>query len=238
MELKEELKMLAKKINIEIEDEQADKFLKYMDLLIEWNEKINLTAITEKKEIILKHFIDSLTIIEKIPENATVLDLGTGAGFPGIPISIIKNNCKILLVDSLNKRINFLNIVKEELNLKNVETLHSRAEEIGKNKLYRENFDIVVSRAVANLTVLSEYMLPLVKIGGMCICMKGPNIDEELSNSKYAIKVLGGVISEIEQSCLPDSDIKRNIICISKKENTPNRYPRKAGQPMKEPLIK
>lgn len=238
MELKEELKMLAKKINVEISDEQADLFLKYMDLLLEWNEKINLTAITEKDEIILKHFIDSLTIIDKIPEDANVLDLGTGAGFPGIPIAIIKKEAKILLVDSLNKRINFLNIVKGELDLKNVETLHSRAEEIGKNKLYREGFDIVVSRAVANLTVLSEYIIPLIKIGGKGICMKGPNIDQELTDSKYAIEVLGGVISKIEECCLPDSDIRRNIICINKKEHTPNKYPRKAGQPVKDPLIK
>ena len=238
IELKEELKRLAKKIDININNEQADKFLKYMDLLLEWNEKINLTAITEKNEIILKHFIDSLTIIKDIPNNSKMLDLGTGAGFPGIPIAIMKDDSQILLVDSLNKRINFLNIVIENLELENVKTLHSRAEEIGKNKMYREKYDIVVSRAVANLTVLSEYNLPLVKVGGMGICMKGPNIEEELKNSKYAISILGGEIDKIEQCILPDSDIVRNIILIKKKENTPIKYPRKAGQPVKEPLMK
>ena len=214
IELKEELKRLAKKIDININNEQADKFLKYMDLLLEWNEKINLTAITEKNEIILKHFIDSLTIIKDIPNNSKMLDLGTGAGFPGIPIAIMKDDSQILLVDSLNKRINFLNIVIENLELENVKTLHSRAEEIGKNKMYREKYDIVVSRAVANLTVLSEYNLPLVKVGGMGICMKGPNIEEELKNSKYAISILGGEIDKIEQCILPDSDIVRNILSL------------------------
>ena len=207
-----------------------------MNLLLEWNEKINLTAITDPNEVILKHFIDSLTINKYIKENSTLADVGTGAGFPGIPLKILRPDLKITLVDSLNKRINFLNEVINKLNLVNIETVHSRIEDFGKDKKYRESFDFVTARAVANLAVLSEYLLPIAKVGGQCVCMKGSSVEEELSNGKNAIKVLGGKIKNIDEFVLPDSDMSRNVIIIDKIKNTPNKYPRKAGIPVKEPL--
>ena len=175
---------LGNQINIVFKEEQIRKFYTYMNLLIEWNNKINLTAITEPNEIIIKHFIDSLTILKYFEDKETVIDVGTGAGFPGIPIKIMKENVKVTLLDSLNKRINFLNEVIEQLELKNIETVHSRIEDFGRNKKNREKFDVVTSRAVANLTTLSEYMVPLTKIGGKCICMKGLNVEEEIEKSE------------------------------------------------------
>ena len=207
-----------------------------MNLILEWNEKINLTAITEPSDIILKHFVDCLTIKKYINKNEKIVDIGTGAGFPGIPLAIMNKENEFTLVDSLNKRINFLNEVKENLDLKNVITIHSRAEEFGQNKIYREKFDIAVSRAVANLTTLSEYMLPLIKLGGKSICMKGSEINEELEHSKKAIKILGGKIEKIENFELADTNNKRNIITISKIEKTPEKYPRKPGTPAREPI--
>ncbi len=237
---KEEFKKVfmeyVKKIDIDINEEQINKFYDYMNLLIEWNKKINLTAITDYNEIILKHFVDSLTINKCIKENNYVVDVGTGAGFPGIPLKIIRDDIKIVLVDSLNKRINFLNEVIKELNLKNIETVHARAEEFGRNKKYRQKFDIATSRAVANLSTLSEYMIPLVKINGRCICMKGKEIKEELKDSLNAIKVLGGKVENVEEFELADNDINRSIIYILKEKDTPNKYPRKAGTPSKDPI--
>ena len=215
---------------------QEDNFNKYMDLLLDWNEKINLTAITDKDDIILKHFIDSLTIEKYIKDNDKVIDLGTGAGFPGIPIKIKNENIDVTLVDSLNKRVNFLNEVIKELNLRDITAIHSRIEDLAHNKNYREKYDVVTSRAVANMSTLSEYMLPFAKIGGICICMKGPNVDEELENAKGAIKKLGGKIEKVESLTLPDSDIERNIVIIKKISQTDKKYPRKAGTPSKEPL--
>ncbi len=226
----------AKKINLMFTEEQLNQFYKYMNLLIEWNKKINLTAIVEPKEIILKHFIDSLTINTYIKENQSLVDVGTGAGFPGIPIKIYRPNLKVVLVDSLNKRINFLNEVIKELDLKNIMTVHSRIEDFGKDNKYRENFDVVTARAVANLSVLSEYLVPLSKIGGTCICMKGNEISEECDNGKNAIKLLGARILRVDKFELPDSDISRNIIVLEKTNNTPSKYPRKAGIPNKEPI--
>lgn len=230
------LKEKASEININLDDEQLEKFYLYMNLLIEWNEKINLTAITEPNDIILKHFIDSLTILTEIKPNSTVVDVGTGAGFPGIPLKIANNSLKITLVDSLNKRINFLNDVIDKLQLKNIETIHARAEEIGKNKKFRENFDIATSRAVANISTLSEYLVPLVKQGGNIIIMKASDADEEIESGKNAIKVLGGKIKNIEKFNLPQTDIGRTIINVEKKLKTPSQYPRKAGLPAKQPL--
>lgn len=215
---------------------QQKQFEKYKDLLLEWNEKINLTAITEEDDIILKHFIDSMTILKYIDENSSIVDVGTGAGFPGIPVKIANSSIDVTLVDSLNKRLIFLEEVIKNLNLEKIKTVHSRAEEFGQNKIYREKFDIATSRAVANLSVLVEYLLPLVKVGGKCICMKGSDIEEELKNSKEAIKTLGGQIEQVEEFTLPDSDIKRNIIVIKKIKQTPNKYPRKPGVPSKNPL--
>ena len=223
-------------LNLNLSVEQKLKFYKYMNMLLEWNSKINLTAITDPEEIILKHFIDSLTIYKNLTRGAKIVDVGTGAGFPGIPLAIIDENLKFTLVDSLNKRLIFLSEVKRELKLDNLEIIHSRAEEIGQNKNYREKFDIATSRAVANLSTLSEYLLPLIKISGKCICMKATNIEEEINQAKDAIEILGGKIIDIEKFKLPQSDIDRTIITISKIKSTPNKYPRKAGTPSKDPM--
>lgn len=231
-----ELLSQAQKIEIELNEEQIDIFYRYKQLLIEWNKKMNLTAITETKDIILKHFIDSLTIMKYIKENQKVIDVGTGAGFPGLPLKIANPTLNIVLIDSLNKRINFLNEVINQNNLKNIKAIHNRIEQTAREEQYREGFDIVTSRAVANLAVLAEYMLPFAKIGGKCICMKGSEIEEELENSKNAIKLLGGKIIKIDSFELPQDNIKRNIIIIEKEKNTPNKYPRKPGTPSKEPL--
>ena len=237
IEFIEKIKKQAQKIGVNITDEQAEKFYSYTNMLLEWNEKINLTAITELDEIIQKHFIDSLTIDKYLKENASIIDVGTGAGFPGIPLKIVRDDISVTLLDALNKRINFLNEVIEQNELTNIKTMHARAEETGKNKNLRESFDIATSRAVAPLNILVEYLLPLVKIGGKCICMKGSNAKEEIENSRKAINILGGKIEKIEELELPDSDIKRTIIVIKKEKNTPSKYPRKAGTPSKMPIV-
>ena len=226
----------SSKLQVKLNEKQKEQFFEYMNLLIEWNEKINLTAIIEPKEIILKHFIDSITISKYIKENSYVADIGTGAGFPGIPLKILRDDINIVLVDSLNKRINFLNEVIEKLELKNITTIHARAEEFGRNKEYREKFDIVTSRAVANLSTLSEYLLPIAKINGKCLCMKGPAAGEEIEKAQNAIKILGGRINNVYEFELSNSDIERTIIEIEKINKTASKYPRKAGIPSKEPL--
>ena len=228
----------VQKLKIYINNDQIQKFHIYMELLLEWNKKINLTAITDESEIILKHFVDSLTVLKYIDEKDKIIDVGTGAGFPGIPIAIMMPNVKITLLDSLNKRISFLNEVIKELDLKNVETIHSRSEDCGKDMLFREKYNIALARAVANLSTLSEYLLPFVKIKGKMVCMKGSEIEEELKNAEYTIKVLGGKVVQRDEFVLPGSDIKRNIIVVEKEQFTPKMYPRKAGLPAKEPIIK
>lgn len=235
-EFKREFEKYLEKMSISLNKEQYDQFYAYMVLLIEWNEKINLTAITEPQEIILKHFVDSLTIAKYIEEGKTIIDMGTGAGFPGIPLKIYRNDVKVVLADSLNKRIKFLNGVIEKLQLKNIETIHCRAEELGKNKEYREKFDYATSRAVANLSTLSEYLLPFVKLNGSGIFMKTMEIDEELENAKKAIKILGGRIEKVDKFEIPESDLGRSIIIVKKEKQTPSKYPRKPGTPAKEPL--
>jgi 16S rRNA methyltransferase gidB len=232
----EEMLEKSKILGVRFSVEQIEQFYKYMNLLIEWNEKMNLTAITEPKEIILKHFIDSITILKYIDDNSKLVDVGTGAGFPGVPLSIMNPTLKITLVDSLNKRLIFLQEVVKELNLKNIEIVHARAEEFGQNKNCREKFDIATSRAVANLATLSEYLVPLVKIDGKIISMKASNAKEEINDAKKAIEVLGGKIEKIEEFDLPESDIGRTIIIIDKNKCTPAIYPRKAGTPAKEPI--
>ena len=232
----EEMSKKSKILGVRFSVEQIEQFYKYMNLLIEWNEKMNLTAITEPKEIILKHFIDSITILKYIDDNSKLVDVGTGAGFPGVPLSIMNPTLKITLVDSLNKRLIFLQEVVKELNLKNIEIVHARAEEFGQNKNYREKFDIAVSRAVANLSVLAEYLLPAVKVGGQVICMKGSQVEEELNDAKFALKELGGKIKSVDEFCLPGTDMKRNVIIVEKIKETPKKYPRKAGTPAKQPL--
>lgn len=235
-EFSEKIKEYMNKINIEISDKQIEKFFDYMNLLLEWNEKINLTAITEPEDIILKHFVDCATILKYIKDEDKIIDIGTGAGFPGIPLKILNEKLDITLIDSLNKRINFLNEIINKLDLKNIVAIHARAEELARNKEYREKFDIATSRAVANLSTLSEYMLPFVKKDGMVISMKGSNIEEEVKNAKKAIKILGGEIEKIDNLNLANTNNIRNIITIKKVVKTPKEFPRKAGKPSKEPI--
>ena len=235
-EFPEKIKEYMNKINIEISDKQIEKFFDYMNLLLEWNEKINLTAITEPEDIILKHFVDCATILKYIKDEDKIIDIGTGAGFPGIPLKILNEKLDITLMDSLNKRINFLNEIINKLDLKNIVAIHARAEELARNKGYREKFDIATSRAVANLSTLSEYMLPFVKKNGMVISMKGSNIEEEVKNAKKAIKILGGEIEKIDNFNLANTNNIRNIITIKKVVKTPKEFPRKAGKPSKEPI--
>ena len=227
---------LSSKINVDITEEQIEKHFEYMNLLLEWNEKINLTAITAQEDVVLKHFIDSMTVLKYIEKDNRIIDVGTGAGFPGIPIAMMRRDAHVTLLDSLNKRINFLNEVCKQVDIENTNTIHGRAEDMAHNKKMRESYDIAASRAVSNLTTLVEYLLPFVKVGGKCICMKGPDIEEELNNAKFAIKELGGEIEKVENFLLPASDIERNIIIIKKVRVTSNKYPRKAGMPAKQPL--
>ncbi len=218
-----------------IPENEIEKFYQYMKLLLEWNEKINLTAITDESEIIRKHFIDSLTISKLIKEDTNVVDVGTGAGFPGMPLAITKK-VKVTLVDSLNKRINFLNIVKEYIELDNVNTVHGRAEEVGQNEKYREKFDYAVSRAVAPINVLLEYMLPLVKVGGYCLCMKGPKVIDEMQGIENVAEKLGGKYIKLEELEIPGEESRKNVIIIKKVESTNKKYPRKPGTPANQPL--
>ena len=217
-----------------ITEEQMQKFFFYMELLLEWNQKMNLTAITDPKEILLKHFLDSMSIHPYIEQEKKVIDVGTGAGFPGIPLAIICPNTSFTLIDALNKRILFLKEVVTKLQLDNVIVEHARAEDFAKEN--REKYDIATSRAVANLPVLLEYLLPFVKKEGKCICMKGPNIQEELKEAKKAINVLGGELEKVDYFHLMHTEIERNNVVIKKIKNTPLQYPRKSGIPSKNPI--
>lgn len=219
----------CRELDINISDEQTDKLLKYASLLKEWNEKINLTAITDDEGIAIKHFLDSATALCTGKVGKNVIDVGTGAGFPGMVLKILKPDINITLLDSLNKRINFLNEVTEKTALDGVETVHLRAEDGGKNVKYRERFDTAVSRAVANLTVLSEYCLPYVKIGGYFLALKGPVAEEELLLARRAISILGGEVEAVFDAKIPYSDLKHKIIIIKKVRHTPMKYPRKTA---------
>lgn len=229
----------SKKINIELNNEQLEQFEKYKELLVEWNTKMNLTAITEDYEVIMKHFIDSLEVVKYIKEDSKIIDVGTGAGFPGIVVSIYFNRkVKITLMDALNKRINFLNEIIKELNLSNVEVVHARAEELSRKEEYREKYDYALSRAVAPLNILLEYDIPFVKINGKCLLLKGSKVDEEINNSKKALDILKSDISNIyEYSYIVDNDkYKRSIVEITKEKSTNEEYPRNYGRIKKKPL--
>lgn len=238
----DKLKEKALKLNIELSDKQLEQFSIYYDMLIETNKVMNLTTITEKEEVITKHFLDSIALAFVYPEitNASkkmnILDLGTGAGFPGIPLKIVYPHLDIVLMDSLNKRVKFLQEVIDKLELCDISAVHGRAEEAARNVSYREQFDLCVSRAVANLSTLSEYCLPFVKIGGMCISYKATEIEEEVKEASKAIFVLGGKYVETKKLVLPNSDIERAFVFIKKKQGTPKAYPRKAGTASKEPI--
>ena len=239
MDIKEFEKTMVgylKKLNINLSAQQIKQFYDYMNLLIEWNKVMNLTGIVEPNEIIVKHFIDSLTVLEKINQNAKVIDVGTGAGFPGIPIKIAYPDTNIVLIDSLNKRINFLNEVIKDLELKDIKAIHGRAEDLGRDKNHREQYDIAIARAVAPLNILLEYLMPFVKIKGICLCMKGSNTGEEIKNGIKAIEKLNGFLLDSKEFCIPGTDIKRNIIVIEKTAEISKTYPRKAGTPSKTPL--
>ena len=229
-----------KKWNIDISDEQLELFDKYTALLLSWNEKINLTAITDIHDIYKKHYLDSLSLIKCIDDlcdkEYTLLDLGTGAGFPGIPLKIMYPNLKITLVDSLRKRVDYLNFVIDELGLKNITAIHSRAEVLAHDEKYREQYDIVVSRAVANLSVLSEYCIPFIKVGGLFVSYKTGESIDEINNAANAIGMLGGKKAKLVEFNLPDSDYSRCNVVIEKKKSTEDRFPRKEGVPSKRPL--
>nr|WP_317357207.1 16S rRNA (guanine(527)-N(7))-methyltransferase RsmG [uncultured Tyzzerella sp.] len=235
--MKDLLKKACNELNLNINDNQIDKFLNYKNILLQWNEKINLTAITDDREIILKHFIDCLTVCKFVNfNNKTFIDVGTGAGFPALPIKIFYENSLPTLLDSLNKRINFLKCVGQELNLQNINYVHSRAEDAGQDNIFREKYDFCVSRAVANLSVLAEFDLPFVKVGGYFIALKGPLLDKELIDAKKAITTLGGEIEKIETVKIPFTDIEHKLVFIKKLRQTPNQYPRKAGKVSKSPI--
>ncbi|MBQ1808279.1 MAG: 16S rRNA (guanine(527)-N(7))-methyltransferase RsmG [Selenomonas sp.] len=236
---KEELQKAAAEYGINLTETQIAQYNRYFELLIEWNEKINLTAITAPKDVAIKHIIDSITAYDAalFQAGTTVIDVGTGAGFPGLPLKIFCPEIKLTLMDSLNKRIKFLQTVVEELGLKDVECVHARAEEGARNKKYRESFDIAVSRAVARLPILCEYCLPFVKKGGHFIALKGMQYNDEAEEAVKAIKVMGGSRTEIRPVKLPEIDDKRAVIIINKTMPTPKTYPRKAGTPTKNPIV-
>jgi len=224
-------------LNIHLNDKQLNNFLVYYEMLIEKNKVMNLTAITDFKEVILKHFLDSLSIVKVYkPANERMLDLGTGAGLPGIPLKIAFPNTSMVLLDSLNKRIKFLDEVIERLELDNISAIHGRAEDYGRDANYREVFDICTSRAVARLSTLSEYCLPFVTKGGRFISYKSGNISEELKEANRAIQELGGKITAVKEFNLINTDIKRSLIVVEKINRTSQKYPRLAGKPSKEPL--
>lgn len=238
MEFYDLMAKAAEDVGLELTTEQYDQFITYMRLLQEWNEKINLTAIVDDEEIIKKHFIDSIKAFKRdeFKQNVNVIDVGTGAGFPGIPIAIMNPNINVTLLDSLNKRIKFLDIVINKLGLKNIKTIHSRAEDGARNKNLREKFDIATSRAVANMSVLSEYCLPYVKVGGKFIALKGPAVEQEIEESNIAIKTLGGELEQICEVKIEDTDLRHNLVVIKKIKECAKTYPRKAGTISKNPI--
>lgn len=228
----------VKELSIVLNDKQIQQFEQYYNILVEWNKVMNLTAITEYEEVVEKHFLDSLTIVNAIhvEKIETLIDVGTGAGFPGIPLKIAFPHLKVTLLDSLNKRIKFLDEVIDLLELNDIKAIHGRAEDYAKQAEYREQYDICVSRAVANLATLSEYCLPYVKVDGLFVPYKSGEIDEELKSSEKAVSILGGKVEEVVKFQLPGTDIGRSFVKIHKIKETKKKYPRKAGMPTKEPL--
>ena len=235
----QELERASARYGLPLDAKQIEKFGIYYRLLIEWNAKMNLTAITEPREVAVKHIVDSLTALRGIEERDSLrlIDVGTGAGFPGIPLKIVRPDLKLTLLDSLKKRVHFLETVVEALGLEGAECLHGRAEEAARQSALRERFDIAVSRAVARLPVLAEYLLPFVRIGGTAIALKGFHSEEEAKEAERAVKILGGRAIESIPVALPGLSDKRAVLVIKKERTTPKAYPRKAGKPAKEPLL-
>lgn len=225
--------------NITLSDIQVQQFISYYELLTEWNRFMNLTAITEYEEVLKKHFVDSLSLVKvcDLKKNISLIDVGTGAGFPGIPLKIAFPDLKVTLLDSLHKRVQFLNAVIEKLKLTDIDAIHGRAEDFAKPNALRERYDICVSRAVANMTILSEYCIPFVKRNGIFVSYKSEKIMEEKQQAEKAISILGGHVENQIEFTLPDSDIWRTLFIVRKIKETPKKYPRKAGLPAKNPLI-
>lgn len=225
-------------LGLDVSDKMLNDFRVYRDILVEWNQKMNLTGIEDEREVYVKHFIDSVSAVKKgyVKDGMSIIDVGTGAGFPGLPLRICLNNTKVTLLDSLNKRINFLQEVSKSVDIDDIEFIHGRAEDFGKNPKYREQYDIATARAVAGLPVLMEFCVPFVKVGGYFVCLKGPNADLELEESKKAMEILGVEFIEKIDVVLPDVDLKHNILVFKKTNNTPEKYPRKAGKPVKTPI--
>ena len=241
MKKSEQIQNRFQQAGLNLSDQQAEQFAAYAELLVHWNEKVNLTSITDFDEIVEKHFWDSLSleiqpVFSREIWNGNLIDVGTGAGFPGIPLKIFFPNLKVTLMDSLNKRVNFLNQVIEELALKKIEAIHGRAEELAQSPFYREQYGLCVSRAVASLPVLAEYCISFVRKGGSFVAYKSGQVQEELEQGKKAIKVLGGSIQKTEKFVLPGTDFSRSLIVIRKVEPTPKKYPRRAGTPAKQPI--
>ncbi len=232
------LEKKLKKLNFILTNEMKEQFSVYYDLLIEWNKKMNLTAITEFEEVMDKHFLDSAALGNylQLAKQETLLDLGTGAGFPGIPLKIIFPHLNVLLADSLNKRVHFLQEVIRQLNLQDISAVHGRAEDLAHQSAYREHYDLCVSRAVAHLSVLSEYCLPFVKTKGLFVGYKTAGVQEEVVQAEKAIQILGGKLRGVEEFQLPETEYTRSFVFIEKVKRTPKKYPRKAGTPGKEPL--
>lgn len=232
------IKTECENIGLEINEEKYNKFIQYKDLMKEWNEKVNLTAITDDKEIVIKHFADSIKAFEfkNLNGSVKIIDVGTGAGLPGIPIKIMNDSAEVVLLDSLQKRINFLNEVITTLKLEGIKTVHGRAEDFGADLNYREKFDVAISRAVANMAVLCEFCLPFVKKNGYFVALKGPAVEEELDEAKKAISILGGKIEKVIKVNFENSDLDHNLVIIKKIKNTPKQYPRRAGTVTKKPI--
>ena len=228
----------CRELGIELSQKQKNQFIQFYEFLVEKNKVMNLTGITEFEEVLTKHFLDSLACVKAIDMTKvkTIMDIGTGAGFPGVPLKIAFPHLEACLLDSLKKRVNFLEESFELLGLEGIKAIHGRAEEYAKNKEYREKYDLCVSRAVSNLATLSEYCLPYVKVGGHFISYKSGTVQEELQQAEKAVKILGGKIQDVVYFNLPDSEIQRSLVVIEKIKTTPGRYPRKAGTPLKEPL--
>ena len=239
MKDRERLVAGAKTMNVELSVEQVEVFMRFREQLLERNKVVNLTAIREPEEVITKHFLDSLCVFatDSIKSKAKVLDVGTGGGFPGIPMKIAEPSLRIDLLDSLKKRLTFLDEVITENQWTDIQTLHGRAEDFAQNRKYREQYDLVVSRAVARLTILLEYCLPYVKLGGVFLALKGPMLDEEIDEAKRALLVLGGQIEKMLEVEIPYTDLSHRILVIKKIKSTPKIYPRQAGMPRKEPII-
>lgn len=234
------LKMLeegASAYQVPLSQRMLNDFSRYQELLVEWNDKVNLTAITDEEGIVIKHFIDSLSLSPLLGScGKKIIDVGTGAGFPGIPIAIIHDDVSVCLLDSLDKRVRFLDDVAGQLGLKNIKSFHGRAEDFGVMPEFREQFDWAVARAVADLAVLCEYCMPFVKIGGYFFAMKGPEIESELEEAGKAIQIMGGTVEKVEKFSLPFGELKRSIVMIKKVRHTPSNYPRKSGKPTKSPI--